>query len=562
MKGRIWVVGIVVIIYFASLVLALDAGSSASATTDPSQPARFTGGEDIDSVWKAIRGKLTTRTAVPAGCYDPGRNNWEDCDILHQKPVPRSATPVKGSASDEAIGVAIDNLAGVPDVIKDQLKEAAKGGRQMFKEALESVKEYLPAGKTIADLLDIFDLQDRSAQPIADVALREWIRWDQGKLQEGSSAGVEIIKKDYWPVVSSETYNGQAWSAAFISYVMKSAGIENFPSKSAHINYIKTIADDHTSCSLSWTEDAENLDKLAAGDLLCYVREQGREIRKGFDFKKEVGSDGWPTHCDVVVNVNDVVPKTYDVIGGNVAQSVSKRQVTTEKIKTASGSSDSYEQYFGFIHCNPPTVIPIAGASPSGSKLSDIYSRYQKQIDEASDEHGVPKDVLVAIIKQESNGKPKEVSPGAAAGLMQFVPMTFIEQGGDVAFIGINIDSDDVRDSGDIATEYKKIMDGRWSDCRKTWVSPCNWCDRSQCDYTNDERFNPDISIDLGAKYLKKLFNAQTGDDNTKWTNAFKRYHGATGKTDEERKAAEEANAAYAESVNKYRKEFTSTAYA
>src|SRR3989344_2844172 len=497
----------------------LPVGGSLSSTIE--QPAHFTSGEDIDSVWKAIRGKLTTRTVVPAGCYDPGRDEWVDCDILHPIPVPRSATPVKGSAGDEAIGAAIDGITGIDDWIKTKLKDAAKESEDAFVQALLEVESWLGDNvkKQLDYIISLFEDEDLSEIIVG-----------------GKGACVNRVLSTSQALTESKLVQIKFQGQEVKVHKMVKPLFEKINEEITTANTGYNFWDDKAGGTYNW--------RCIDHKPFCTLKERSYH---SFGVAIDINPDKNPyittspcTGCDIPKKVIGIFKDNDFEWGGDWS---GKKDYMHFEWKGNKGDFDGD----GTVEDCPKVPTLAVG------ELQWIYTTYKSQIDEAYDKHSVPKDVLVAIIKRESDGNRNAVSPGAAAGLMQFVPMTFIEQGGDVAFKGIAIDSDGIRESGDIAKEYQKIMVDQWSDCRGTWVSTCNFCDRSQCDYTNDERFNPDISIDLGAKYLKKLFDAQRGYDAQKWTAAFKRYHGSPD---------DDLNEAYAESVNKYRKEFEALAIA
>lgn len=118
-----------------------------------------------------------------------------------------------------------------------------------------------------------------------------------------------------------------AWSAVFVSYVMKQAGVDGFVGSPRHFDYIKNAYDGKSP--YHYTNPKTTAPSV--GDMLCYVR--GRATDDGI-----VGFDGlsdylsrenqWLTaHCDVVVDVHD---DEVWLIGGNVMNTVMLRQMAVK----------------------------------------------------------------------------------------------------------------------------------------------------------------------------------------------------------------------------------------
>lgn len=184
-----------------------------------------------------------------------------------------------------------------------------------------------------------------------------------------------------------------------------------------------------------------------------------------------------------------------------------------------------------------PTTSPRSTTSEERDLLK-IYNDYKSTIEEASRIHSVPTSLLVAIIYKESRGDPRAVSSGAAAGLMQMVPGTFIGLGGKISFQGITIPNTVTN-----TQNYRKFMSDNkhWVNCAANDVSPCNSCDRSKCDYTNDERFRPEKVIPLGAKHLQQLKSSGT------WSQALEKYYSSPDRA---------LNTQYASEVLEYQRMF------
>jgi len=107
-----------------------------------------------------------------------------------------------------------------------------------------------------------------------------------------------------------------AWSAAFISYVMRMAGAGNrFPYSPSHSDYINAARtrSDLAVTALPLTQYAPQL-----GDLICMWR-AGHQVT--YD---ELPAGQFPGHCDIVVAQH---PGALDVIGGNVDNAVALKHV-------------------------------------------------------------------------------------------------------------------------------------------------------------------------------------------------------------------------------------------
>ena len=141
----------------------------------------------------------------------------------------------------------------------------------------------------------------------------------------GGSASIRAGANQAWTGKHDE--NGQvfpadidgdyAWSAAFISYVMRLAGAgSSFPYSETHSDYIDAAARHDPGVALV----AEPVTTYAPqlGDLICLWR--GGQP-KTFD---ELPAGRFPGHCDIVVAIK---PGLLDVIGGNVENAVSMKYI-------------------------------------------------------------------------------------------------------------------------------------------------------------------------------------------------------------------------------------------
>ena len=126
----------------------------------------------------------------------------------------------------------------------------------------------------------------------------------------------------YWQSVG-KSFTGadtqQAWSAAFISYLMQVAGIssDDFLPSDVHFNYLSYLKARQSLSAPLFVLRPAATEPIAPGDLICAPRDTNQaatldDIRPGL-----------PGHCDLVYEIH---PERgwAGVIGGNVFNSVSE----------------------------------------------------------------------------------------------------------------------------------------------------------------------------------------------------------------------------------------------
>jgi hypothetical protein len=195
----------------------------------------------------------------------------------------------------------------------------------------------------------------------AAIATQQWNRWNQGKIKE-SSPGMRSVLEDYWRTgvgwVPSEPqwWSRVAWSAAFISWVMRKAGAgQAFKYSSAHAAYIKAAKDnriannDNPFKAYRVTEVSPKV-----GDLVC-------KSRAGSGATYDNIRLGLKAHCDIVT---DVQPNRLLTIGGNVSQSVSMTPVSTDSRGLITSPS-----YFAVIKVGGD---PASGGVARGEELEAL----------------------------------------------------------------------------------------------------------------------------------------------------------------------------------------------
>ncbi|HWE73366.1 MAG TPA: DUF2272 domain-containing protein [Stellaceae bacterium] len=113
-----------------------------------------------------------------------------------------------------------------------------------------------------------------------------------GRSREARWTGKHDENGRVFPPMDDERY---AWSAAFISYVMRIAGAgDRFPYAPNHATYVNAAASGRSSILIAHAPQAyaPNL-----GDLLCL----GREWAAHLSFSDLPTKDFWPGHCAIVV---------------------------------------------------------------------------------------------------------------------------------------------------------------------------------------------------------------------------------------------------------------------
>jgi hypothetical protein len=203
-----------------------------------------------------------------------------------------------------------------------------------------------------------------SRASVVAIALREWRLFGQNVADPESDAD-RVIKPEreaglwqrvgeyWWLGLNAESpesawtgkHDGQgavfppevdgdyAWSAAFISYVMRIAGAgQRFPYSADHADYINAARRVSLGATKVWLVAAERVQDYAPrpGDLVCF----GRGTARGLRYEDLPTADLFTSHCDIVVDTT--VPGRMAVLGGNVEDSVTMNYVpVTEDGKLA-----------------------------------------------------------------------------------------------------------------------------------------------------------------------------------------------------------------------------------
>jgi hypothetical protein len=157
------------------------------------------------------------------------------------------------------------------------------------------------------------------------------------------------------------------WSAAFISYLMKTAGFSasEFAFSDSHVDYVQAAMEAsqaeaagrespyaYRACDVATT-------RPRAGDLLCATRASTAGVADFSALAAALASRppgvAFPMHCELVVRADEGGDAKLDTIGGNVVQSVTLSHMTLNARKVL---GDTY-----IARGAPPAGCARAGAT-------------------------------------------------------------------------------------------------------------------------------------------------------------------------------------------------------
>ncbi|MFT4247705.1 MAG: DUF2272 domain-containing protein [Pseudomonas sp.] len=182
---------------------------------------------------------------------------------------------------------------------------------------------------------------EAESDQLADQGLVAWQRvasyWrDSGTLAtissfDGAASCAALDGSRYTASDCRAFISDNAWSAAFISWVMTQAGVAGFLRSPRHMDYIRAAYRGNDGGPYRFTDPA--VEKPAPGDMLCMLR--GRDRALGFaGLSAELASGGtkhWQSHCDIVVAANVGGDRTLYLIGGNVLNTVMMRKLELDR---------------------------------------------------------------------------------------------------------------------------------------------------------------------------------------------------------------------------------------
>ncbi len=141
--------------------------------------------------------------------------------------------------------------------------------------------------------------------------------------------------------------SAEPWSAAFISFVMLTAGATSgqFPISQSHHKYIlaglTNRMNNNVNASIVYFDKDEMPPRV--GDLIGFSRTA--EVKNRADIERRLPDTFFPSHTDLVIDVSDGKIK---VIGGNVSQTILTQTVRTDP----SGKIDPSDEHFFVLRTN------------------------------------------------------------------------------------------------------------------------------------------------------------------------------------------------------------------
>ena len=111
------------------------------------------------------------------------------------------------------------------------------------------------------------------------------------------------------------------------------------------------------------------------------------------------------------------------------------------------------------------TTNPSVGSAQSAVPRAPVVHPYAAHVDEAAARFSLPEDIIWAVMRAESGGNSRAVSPAGAMGLMQIMPATWREL---TARHRLGADPFDVRANILAGAAYLRAMFDRYGDLTST----------------------------------------------------------------------------------------------
>ena len=167
----------------------------------------------------------------------------------------------------------------------------------------------------------------------------QWLRFDKEQGKEHVNPYHKYVG-EYWASINLDHLDGTdrdtPWSAAFISFCVKTAGgYDGFKFAAAHSKYVhqairkKLDGQDGPFWGFKLADH-----KPEIGDMVCRLRTSA-----GITYDFAADNDAFASHCDIVISVRDDHVST---IGGNVSHTVSRVSYPIDSNGFLTGDSRVY----------------------------------------------------------------------------------------------------------------------------------------------------------------------------------------------------------------------------
>jgi hypothetical protein len=197
--------------------------------------------------------------------------------------------------------------------------------------------------------------------------------WRAVEGETGARAAIDRNRNRYATILAQpdapgELWGEPAWSAAFISYVMRNAGVDQreFPSSAAHAFYIDGMLADAAAFPAQAPFVPHDVGAYAPvpGDLVCADR--SRRALSGWRDRLAERGQFRPMHCDIVVAA---APGVVEAVGGNVADSVTLSRFPADASGRLLARPAGHPVWFAVFEnrlgrlppFGQPTGVPVAG---------------------------------------------------------------------------------------------------------------------------------------------------------------------------------------------------------
>ena len=246
---------------------------------------------------------------------------------------------------------------------------------------------------------------------VIELSEEELELWSSSDLKEHEPGATSILRK-YWRSVKSAaearkivqelqadpTHELHPWSAAFISWIMKTAGAAKFKTSPAHRVYVADAKHNRENLVVDnpfWAYEIGEV-KPEVGDLVCERRCTTAQYQSStqrpkkcatFQTIDDIDANGkqieWRTHCDIVTKVRKT---SIDAIGGNVQLRVFKKRLALDPNGFLKRKTAENNQFIAIIKFrNSPTTMNARIALDATSPVLNSQPNHEERVTAGQD---------------------------------------------------------------------------------------------------------------------------------------------------------------------------------